>query len=392
MEQYNDRFRYLLKKYIDKDCTAEEFQEFFALLAEEGNEEILHAAMNENFKTLSPGAEVHQIDWENMYQNVIHSGGKLKIRTLFYRWAAIAASVALISGAAAGYWWIKTGKTNAVQHLAKSKHDIKPGGNKAILKLADGTEIVLNESVKGTLAHQGNTAVQQDSSGMIMYNTEGGSTSGQKYKNTLSTPAGGKFMLILPDHSRVWLNSQSSLSYVTAFNGKERIVELNGEAYFEVSKDPARPFIVKSGRANVRVLGTHFNVSAYRDERLTEVTLAEGAVRLTVGRESAQLKPGQEASFGRYNDTIALKEVDTDEAADWKNGYFQFDNADIEKVMYKLKRWYNIDIQYSGAKPAVKFTGIISRDNNLSKILSLLETSGGISFEIADQKVIVKNH
>ena len=393
MEQNNERFNYLLKKYLNKDCTAQEFEEFFTYVADPAYEEILHAQMNHNFKSLNPGADVHQVDWDNMYQNVIHHRGKTKIKSLFGKWVGIAASIALIATIAGGYWWLKTDRHTSAVMLVK-RHDVKPGGDKAILTLADGSKITLDNSVKGTLTHQGNTAIKQNSSGMLVYDTNAapGSPMETAYTNTLTTPAGGKFMLVLPDHSKVWLNSQSSISYVTAFKGRERTVELKGEAYFEISKDPERPFIVKSGRASVKVLGTHFNVSAYPDERLTEVVLSEGSVRLTVGTEMAQLKPGQQASFGKHDDAISLKEVDVDEAVDWKNGYFQFDNAEIEKVMNKLKRWYDIDIQYQGIKPGVKFTGIISRDNNLSKILGLLETSGGVSFQITDRTVIVKKH
>jgi len=138
-------------------------------------------------------------------------------------------------------------------------------------------------------------------------------------------------------------------------------------------------------------LGTHFNVSAYPNEKLNEVTLAEGSVMLTVGKQFTKIKPGQQASFNQHDDLIALKEVDAEEAIDWKNGYFQFDNASMERVMNKVKRWYNIDIEYQGKQPAVKFTGMISRNNNLSKILDLLQSTGGVSFEIVNKKVIVKS-
>lgn len=394
MKSNNDRLNYLITQYLNKECTADEFAELFTYIGNPAYEELLQARMRDDLKSLTPGADVHQVDWDNIYNNVISSTESGKVRSIFSRRFAIAATVTLLCTIGAGIWVLKQ-KQPVVQQVAvaKLKSDIKPGTDKAILKLADGSEIVLTNAAKGVLTHQGQTAIKQQANGVIAYQagTQAQQQGNKVLTNTLSIPSGGQYMLILPDNSKVWLNSKSSLTYATAFNGAERVVELIGEGYFEIAKDAKHPFIVKSGRSNVRVLGTHFNVSAYPDEKLNEVTLSEGSVMLTVGKQSTKIKPGQQASFNHHDDMIAMREVDVDEAIDWKNGYFQFDNASMERVMNKVKRWYNIDIEYQGSQPAVKFTGMISRNNNLSKILDLLQSTGGVNFEIVNKKVIVKS-
>ncbi len=393
MAPNNDRLNYLITQYLHKECTADEFAELFTYLDNPACEDVFQARMRDDLKSLTPGADVHQVDWDNIYNNVISSGQAGKVRGLFGHRLAIAAAVTLLVTIGAGIWVSKQKQPVTPQVAAVGqKQDIKPGAEKAILKLADGSEIVLNNTARGILTHQGQTAVRQQANGVIAYQVNGASPqAGKALNNTLSVPSGGQYMLILPDHSKVWLNSGSSLTYATTSTGTQRVVELTGEGYFEVAKDAEHPFVVKSGRSNIRVLGTHFNVSAYPNEKFSEVTLAEGSVMLTVGKQSTKIKPGQQASFNQHDDLIALKEVDAEEAIDWKNGYFQFDNASMERVMNKVKRWYNIDIEYQGKQPAVKFTGMISRNNNLSKILDLLQSTGGVSFEIVNQKVIVKS-
>lgn len=392
MEINNERFNYLLNRYLNKECSADEFAEFFTYIENPAYDELMQERMKESLKTLSPGADVHQVDWDNIYSNIIdHDNGGGRIRQMFGRKLVAAAAVVMLCTAGLSWWLIN--RQQPVQEVVQVKKpkDVQPGTDKAVLQLADGTRIELDNTGKGVLAKQGNTAVKQQDGGVLTYDAGSQHDAGRLLPNTLTVPAGGKYMLVLPDNSKVWLNSNSSLTYAAAFTGAKREVELKGEAYFEIAKDAKHPFVVKSGRSAVQVLGTHFNVSAYPDESLSEVTLCEGSVKITVGSQFALLKPGQQASFNRHDDMIALKVVDVEEAIDWKNGYFQFDNAGIEKVMNKIKRWYNIDIAFEGVKPDVKFTGMISRNNKLSKILGLLQSTGGVDFEILENKVIVKS-
>lgn len=270
-----------------------------------------------------------------------------------------------------------------------------PGTNKAILTLADGKQIVLDEAKNGNLADQGNTKVIK-LNGQIAYNefamaVPNGKNAAVAY-NTVTTPRGGQYQLILADGSRVWLNAESSLRFPTSFQGKERRVELAGEGYFEIAKDATKPFIVKINTTSeekdeVEVLGTHFNIMAYNDEGIVKTTLLEGSVKINRNNKIAMLKPGQQAKLQNQSIKV-VEDVDTDEAIAWKNGYFQFTSANLQQVMRQIARWYDVDISYEGKIPERKFGGKISRDNNASEVLKVLELSK-VKFRIENRKIIV---
>jgi ferric-dicitrate binding protein FerR (iron transport regulator) len=196
--------------------------------------------------------------------------------------------------------------------------------------------------------------------------------------------------LVLPDGTKVWLNAASSLKYPAAFAGNERRVELNGEAYFEVSKDPSKPFFVKTASQTVAVLGTHFNINSYTDESATKTTLLEGSVKVTGNNgQSVKIKPGEQAI--NYANAISIKEnVDTDEAIAWKNGKFMFKNTDLQTIMRQLSRWYDVDVEYQGKIEQKHYMGRISRNVPVSQIFEILKTSG-LNFTINGRKIIVKS-
>lgn len=287
------------------------------------------------------------------------------------------------------------------QHAANDNNaialnDIAPGGNKAILTLADGSKLVLDDSKNGKLATQGKTVVQKTGSGMLSYLSTAlgsGSNPAEVTYNTVSTPRGGQYHVTLPDGTQVWLNAASSLKFPTAFTGKERDVELSGEAYFEVAKNKAMPFHVASAGQNIEVLGTHFDVNTYTDEVALKTTLLEGSVKVTKGPLSAMLKPGQQSAIGNNEANAAIKvnEVaDIDEITAWKDGKFRFNDTDIKTVMRQISRWYDVDIEYQGKIEADDvFTGTFSRDMTAAKALKLLEFSG-VNFKIEGRKIIVK--
>lgn len=390
-ERPEERFRVLLKKYRNKQCTRDELYEFFDYIRKGECRDVLEEEMHDDYRSGVPSARVHRIDWETVYSNIISQPKQKGTRRLFSRWLSVAAAVVAVLGAVA-FLLLREGTSVSDEPRTALKKDVAPGGNKAVLTLGNGTLVRLNQVDNGALDTVGNTVINKASSGTLVYHQGNALSSAPAVQtNTLTIPRGGQFKVILPDQSKVWLNAGSSLTYPTAFTGSDRSVELAGEAYFEVSKDKARPFLVKSGKATVEVLGTHFNVMTYKDAPHSEVTLAEGSVRLHLENTEVMLKPGQKALFDSQSRYVSLKEVDPEEATDWKNGYFQFDNTGIEEVMNKISRWYNVGITYSGKKPQVLFTGMISRNNNISKILTLLEKSGGVKFEIDDQQIIVKS-
>jgi ferric-dicitrate binding protein FerR (iron transport regulator) len=252
--------------------------------------------------------------------------------------------------------------------------------------LADGSTIILDNVQNGTLAQQGNTKVIKED-GKLAYNLTSTGINEVLY-NTISTPRGGQYQVDLPDGSRVWLNAASSLHFPTAFVGKERRVEITGEAYFEVAKNKAQPFIVSVNGAEVQVLGTHFNVMAYNDENAIKTTLLEGSVKFVNGSTSSLLKPGQQSQLSENGQVKVVSNVDVDAVTAWKNGNFDFQGEDIETVMRQLSRWYNVDVVYRN-KPDELFYAEIPRNTKLSDVLKALELTGKLRFGIEGKKIIV---
>jgi ferric-dicitrate binding protein FerR (iron transport regulator) len=264
---------------------------------------------------------------------------------------------------------------------------VLPGGNRALLTLANGSSIVLDSAADGILAQQGNTRIKKLNGGQIVYSVPGMKPEAVFY-NVLTTPRGGQYRLALPDGSQVWLNAASSIRYPTAFTGRERRVEITGEAYFEIAKNPQMPFYVKVNDMQVEVLGTHFNVMAYANEDAVRTTLLEGSVKVNRGSSTVFLKPGQQSALGEKGAVSVIDGADTEEAVAWKNGLFEFDNVSIETVLRQISRWYDVDVQYEGNTMPSHFGGQISRYSNLSQVLKILELSG-IHFRIEGKRLIV---
>ena len=262
---------------------------------------------------------------------------------------------------------------------------IAPGMNKAILTLADGSSITL-DSTGNQVIQQGNATIHQQR-GKLQYTAEG-NAEGISY-NILTTPAGGQYEVTLPDGSQVWLNAASSLRFPTSFNGSERNVILTGEAYFEVAKNTNMPFTVVVNDIRVEILGTHFNVSAYADDNNITTTLLEGAVKVHSPGKAVVLKAGQQARFDHDTKGLGVSAGDTEGAVAWKNGYFKFSNENIQSVMRKIARWYNVDIEYRGDVTHKALWGTISRFENIKEVLSMLELTGTMHFSMEGRKVIV---
>lgn len=275
----------------------------------------------------------------------------------------------------------------ALNKPVKVKSDAAPGGNKAIITLSNGSTIVLTGAKNGTLASQGNMVINKTADGLISYadSKENASLKSLVY-NTASTPRGGQYQFVLADGTKVWLNSASSIKYPVQFIGNERKVELTGEAYFEVAHDAKKPFRVVSNGQTVEVLGTHFNVNAYGDEGQVKTTLLEGSVKVSSQNINTIIKPGEQAQFD--NGKINVKNVDVDEVVAWKNGFFYFEDNNIQEVMRQLARWYDVDIKYEGKLPSREFSGEISRNVNASQILDILSFKK-IHYKIEGKTIVV---
>jgi transmembrane sensor len=305
-------------------------------------------------------------------------------------WRIAAAVILVLLGTGAYLWLSRThspGLAKTEQAGEQVKNDVAPGGNKAVLTLANGSVVMLDSAHTGILAQQGNSKVVKLNSGQLAYNIIHEKPTEVLY-NTLATPRGGQYQLVLPDGSKVWLNAASSIHYPTAFAGKERKVEITGEAYFEVAKNENMPFAVMANGVDVQVLGTYFNVNAYADEGMVKTTLLEGAVRVTKDAATALLQPGEQAQLTKAGDLKLVHNADVAEAVAWKNGLFQLNSADIPAIMRQVARWYDVEIVYEEGVPDGHISGKVPRGMNLSQVLEIFEVSG-VHFKIEGKKIVV---
>jgi transmembrane sensor len=273
------------------------------------------------------------------------------------------------------------------------KKAIVPGGNKATLTLADGRQIILDQTQNGRLANEKNILISKSGNGKLVFQSIGQilDPADSMSRNVVSTPNGGQYEVNLSDGTKVWLNARSSLKFPAAFKGKTRKVELSGEAYFEVAKNPEQPFIVSSDHMNVKVLGTHFNVKAYDDDQQSRTTLLEGSVSLSSGHGQALLKPGQQGLLNQRTGKLAVSAAPDggEGSVAWKNGDFMFVNEDIYTVMRQISRWYDVDIEYKGDFKDLQFRGVISRFKNITEVLKLLQLTDAVHFKVVGRRVIV---
>lgn len=305
-----------------------------------------------------------------------------------FRKYAVAATI-LIALSVSTYFILK--RSNDSKRLFAAGKNLTPGGNKAILTLADGSKISLTDVANGHITKQAGITITKTKAGQLVYTASKTETaSGIPSYNTIETPKGGQYQVILPDGTNVWLNAASSLRYPAAFSGSERKVELNGEAYFEVAKNPAMPFRIVSKGQVAEVLGTHFNINSYADEPGIKTTLLEGSVRILNLRSNhtAILKPGQQSNTA-VSGAVDVTDVNPEQYIAWKSGKFIFADSNIESIMRQVSRWYNVDIEYRGDITKEKFGGRASRFNNVAELLEILELTDQVHFEINGRRIIV---
>lgn len=380
----------LLDRYLGGQCTAEEERRIEKWLDQDLNE------VNE-WTLLSP--EEKKTFLASLYRDIekkIHGARIISMKLRRRLWIAAAVFFFFVAGGGIYLAFFNkiTEKGTARQSVpdVRFKNDVAaPGVSRATLQLADGRIVYLDSAQSGSVAMEGNVKVVKTADDQLRYevNSAGGGAADAAVRyNTVSNPRGSKAIsLALADGTQVWLNAESSITYPTAFAGKERRVEMRGEAYFSAAHDPDKPFIVKKGAIEVRVLGTEFNVNTYEDESSIAVTLVRGAVRVNSGKRVQTLTPGQQARVDRAGDIRLVRDADIDEVIAWKNGLFQFKEADIETVMRQVARWYDVQVVYQG-KPNIHFGGKIDRNSTLVQMFNILETSGA-HFSIDGKKVTV---
>ncbi|CAG5003189.1 hypothetical protein DYBT9275_03089 [Dyadobacter sp. CECT 9275] len=406
----------LFFRYCEKNITQEEQEELMSLLLLEENREQLNGLIDQLIRSDQSEYRLSQETADDILTSIFSATAKsagdrfpdklndgdeilpAKSRPLWIvKLAAASVALLLVYG---GYRWLghKEQKVAPVVAL-KSVYgeDVAAGGNRASLILATGETLDLTTVTNGSLHGQPGVKVDR-SRGEISYNALSGNQQAVSY-NILKTPLGGQYKVVLPDGSRAWLNAGSSLRYPTVFSGSGRDVEMTGEVYFEIEPNKKMPFHVQVIDRNVKgkcmkitVLGTHFNISSYGDEPAMHATLLEGSVKVEKGNVTKILSPGQQASVsgGQAERSIAVKMVDTESVVAWKDGRFEF-NGNIREIMRQISRWYDLDVHYEGNVERKAFAGTISRKNNVSEVLKMLELTGGIQFRIEDRKITVKN-
>lgn len=369
----------LTEKYVDGTASGEERHEL-----ESWYDQQLH--QNNLAKEEQRDEEELMEIGDKILNNInvqINLNEEKRPKKYFYRLAVAASLIAVI-----GFTWYKLKETAEANKTNNLANVINPGGNKALLTLADGTTINLDQALNGTIANQQGVKITKTADGQLLY-TILENKSAKSTFNTISTPAGGQYQVTLPDGTKVWLNTLSSLKYPTSFTGKYRTVELSGEGYFEVAKNKNKPFRLKTAKQEISVLGTHFNVSAYADDAEIKTTLVEGGVSVKNFSPLATglLKPGQQAVFRQTN--FQIKNVDVEEFIAWKNGLFVFNDESIQEAMQKIARWYNVDIQYIGDFDGIYFGGSFSKYNNLQATLKILESTDKFQFKIEGRRIKV---
>ncbi|SEM61955.1 FecR protein [Mucilaginibacter gossypiicola] len=362
----------LLNKYIAGNCTPEE-----RLLVESW------------YNQLSEEAEpfTDKPEWDYAGKQIYRRLGftrKLRFgRSWLYYSAAAILLLALSFGA---YFYIEK-RTSAVQYA----NDIAPGKSRATLTLANGEKINLDNLKSGELIRESHTRITKTSGGQLVYTAlaDEGDSNINAF-NTIETPKGGQYQINLPDGTRVWLNAASSLKYPVVFSSTQRKVQLKGEAYFEVTHNQRKPFIVATDLQQVEVLGTHFNINAYNDEAAINTTLLEGRVKVSAKDLNAVLNPGQQSILTTKTHQLKVQAADLESNMAWKNGDFVFKNQDLESIMREVARWYNVEVVYAPNAPRdMVFGGWVSRAKNISAVLKIMELTGKVHFKVSGRRITV---
>lgn len=378
----------LLEKYKNGQISQEELLRLKTIVAANDYEPEIKADILSSLYGQVPDSGWQKEDETAMLQHILQSAPqKTTGRIRIIQYAAAAALLGAILTAGGLYIkWQRPSTTVAIE----TKQPLAPGSNKAMLVLADGKTISLDSANIGALAKQGNTSILNTDQGLA-YKPEG-TPAGVVY-NTVVTPRGGQYQLTLADGSKVWLNAASSIRFPTAFTGKERLVEISGEGYFQIAANAQQPFRVKvkgTSGMDVNVLGTSFNIMAYPDEETITTTLENGAVQLVHGSSIRLLKPGFEGNLATGAPDFQIEKADMEQTLAWKEGKFRFRNTSIQTIMRQIARWYNIEVAYEGDLSDIRLTGIISRRENANALLNILSTTKRVHFDINDSRILVR--
>lgn len=402
MPFYKERVGHLLRLFADNKATEQEIREMLNLLRQDEGDKELESFMMELRQEPDSYASRLPVDWENIWDTIHQSAIQPVAPVRKMKWWRVAAAILILFSASTYFWFNSSTKNDEIvktESAQELNNDVQPGGSKARLMMADGSVITLDSLQTTQLNEKDGTQIEKNGDKLVY--DDAASKGEDSLYNTLTTPRGGKYEVVLSDGSKVWLNAVSSLRFPTKFVGNERKVYLTGEAYFEVAHLSTKggqvklPFIVKvntpSGDGGeVEVLGTHFNINSYADEETINTTLLEGSVKVNGADKSILLSPGEQSQLKPGSSLQVVKGINIDEAVAWKEGFFHFESADLSTILRQFSRWYDIDIVYEGKPKQRKFFGIVSRTSTLMNVLKMLKAND-INFRVEGKRLIVKS-
>ncbi|MEZ2442301.1 FecR family protein [Chitinophaga sp. RCC_12] len=379
-------FQSLLEKYRKNEISAGELSEFTEAIGTGAYDETVKASIQGSLESTAQ-------QWDETRQQVVlkeilrQIEAETPVKRLLperRKWLSVAAAV--LTMLAIGWYTVNRLKTKPVHEDQIAVQDISPGRPGAVLILANGNKVVLDTAGNGTVASQAGVDIVLNNGGLAYAHATSGEVVAEEL-NTVLTPRGRQFSIVLPDGSKVWINAESSLRFPVRFSGKERQVQLTGEAYFEVAENSSQPFrVLVNDKTQVLVLGTSFNINAYGDQPRVKATLVTGKVNIRNGKAEAILVPGQEASIA--SDITVADHADINKAIAWKNGAFDFNNVTIEELAAQLERWYDIEVTYDHHISQVPFGGKISRKVSLKTLVRLMDGTG-LSFRLAEGRKLI---
>jgi transmembrane sensor len=388
------RLKYLYQQYLDDNYTVEELQEFELLLNDSKNEAELLNLLDNSWSSLPEITknDISDVKADAIYNSIISK--KQATKPDYQTWILIAAT-ALLFLSASLLFYINTDKqsttTVAVNTQKSTVKEALPENNKAVLTLGNGKKVILDNAQTGQIAKLADVSISKIADEQLVYssNSAAKNAAANVQYHTITIAKGGQYHLSLPDGTQVYLNSESSLTYPTAFSGDKRSVVLKGEAYFEVAKNAHLPFVVDvNGKQKIEVLGTHFNVEAYADENVINTTLLEGSVKILSTKKEAILKPGQMA-INQSTQPLKIKQANLEEVMAWKNGLFIFNNESITSIMKKISRWYTVEVVFKGNLENISFIGNYARSKSLANLLKSIELMDKVHFKIEGRRVTV---
>ncbi|WP_461790554.1 FecR family protein [Pedobacter sp.] len=388
----NNRLQFLLQLLVDNKINERELEELASLMQQPDNDEIIDAELKNTWENVSSSAKIDDTSYHNItnhprFKKSI-ADGSVNTRNirLHNKWYYVAATVLLSCGIGLAIYLFSNANKPQIQ-LANQVAPTAQIDNHVTLTLSSGKKVALEEVALGKVGTDDNIIITKNKEGQLVYDLSKAIDDGALAYNTISTPVGSNYQVVLSDGTKVWLNAKTTLKFPAVFKGANRQVELSGEAYFEVAHNEKQPFLLTAKGMTVQVLGTHFNVSAYNDDQLVKASLLEGSIKANHQAKSLLLLPGQQAVLSESK--LSQNGFNEDDVMAWRSGYFIFRNEPIQEIMKEISRWYHIEVDYQGDLTKEEFGGKYLKSSSLKELLSSLELTGTVKFKMEGRRVTV---